>query len=64
MIEVHLDRGEATAAVGTWNIAEFAQKRNRRVLPTSNPVDLLLAIGRVIGGVEGSLVTSAGHGPF
>ncbi len=62
MIEVHLVRGEATAAVVTWDVTKFAEERGCRVLTAPDPFDLAIAIGRAVADVVGPLVAHPGYG--
>ena len=56
VIEVHLHGVEAASAVRTRNPLELAEKRDVGVLATPHAIDFLLAIRRVVGDVERSLV--------
>lgn len=64
MVEVHLVRLEASAAVITWHTAKIAQELKRRSLPHANAFDLLLTVACVVADVEGALITQfEGHTP-
>jgi len=57
MVEVHLVRLEALAAILARHLAEFAEELERRGLTGPNSLDLFFAVSRVITDIEGALIS-------
>lgn len=62
MVEVHLVRGEAPAAVMAWDVSELPQECGRRILAAPDAFELALAVGRVVRSVSGTLIALRPHG--
>jgi hypothetical protein len=64
VIEVHLVRGELIATIVARHLAKLPQEGCRRLLPAPNPVDLALAIRRVVLDILRALVAARRHDQF
>jgi hypothetical protein len=62
MIEVHLVRRKSAPAVVAGHVSQLSQECGRRVLPTPDALDLLLAICRVVPDICRALVPCARYG--
>jgi hypothetical protein len=61
MVKIHLVRRKPPAAVAARNVSELAQECGRRLLPAADPVDLALAIRRVVLDILRALVAARRH---
>ena len=61
MVEVHLMRFEAAAAIDARNVSELAEEGGVRCLTASDPRDFVTPVGCVVRGVVGALISPQGH---
>ena len=59
MVEVHLIRLEATAAILAWHLAQLPKHLDGAGLADANAVYLHVAIAPVVGDIRGSLVPNS-----
>ena len=64
VIELHLNRQEAVAAIRTRNVAKFAEKRGRCRLATRDASYLAVPVRGVIALVRRVLAPPLAHTPF
>jgi len=61
MVKIHLEGFETTSAVRARHVPELTQERGGDVLASTDSLDFLSAIRRVIPDVRGSLIAQLGH---